>query len=84
MKRFGHLGQGVLHKRTTSLGVLVVGLSTLIAGGGFALERTAYGTGQVTQAAASQNVEHRVNALLAKMTLDEKLEQLQLFADWQA
>jgi beta-glucosidase len=33
--------------------------------------------------ASGTSVEGRVNALLAKMTLDEKLEQLQLEADWQ-
>ena len=33
--------------------------------------------------ASGTSVEQRVNALLGKMTLDEKLEQLQLEADWQ-
>jgi beta-glucosidase len=33
---------------------------------------------------AGQSVESRVDALLKKMTLDEKLEQMQLLADWQA
>jgi hypothetical protein len=33
--------------------------------------------------ASGSSVEKRVNTLLAKMTLDEKLEQLQLEADWQ-
>jgi beta-glucosidase len=39
---------------------------------------------QPARSAASQDVERRVDALLAKMTLDEKLQQVQLLADWQA
>jgi beta-glucosidase len=34
--------------------------------------------------AASSDVEKRVSALLAKMTTEEKLQQVQLLADWQA
>jgi beta-glucosidase len=37
-----------------------------------------------TRAAASQGIESKVNALLSKMTLQEKLNQLTLLADWQA
>ena len=34
--------------------------------------------------AADQRIERRVDDLLAKMTVDEKLQQVQLLADWQA
>jgi beta-glucosidase len=47
-------------------------LSALVAAGMVASSR-----------ASDRSVERRVNALLAKMTVDEKLEQLQLEADWQ-
>jgi beta-glucosidase len=36
-----------------------------------------------TRTAASASVESRVNALLKQMTTDEKLQQVQLLADWQ-
>jgi beta-glucosidase len=37
-----------------------------------------------TRVATSQGIESKVNALLGKMTLQEKLNQLTLLADWQA
>jgi beta-glucosidase len=37
---------------------------------------------RVTRPPASQGIEHRVNALLAQMTLQEKLEQIQLLPDF--
>ena len=45
------------------------------------------GSGLTTSSVAATpeaNAEHGVQTLLAKMTLDEKLQQLQLLADWQA
>jgi beta-glucosidase len=39
---------------------------------------------QSARPAASRDVERRVDALLAKMTTEEKLQQVQLLADWQA
>lgn len=72
MRRLGYLPR----RRVAMLGVLVVGAGLLVGGGRLA-------TGQAT-GAAEPTVEARVNALLAKMTLDEKLEQMQLLADWQA
>ena len=53
-------------------------LSALVAGGAVAA-----GSNHSSHRFAGQGVEAKVNALLAKMTTDEKLEQLQLFADWQ-
>ncbi len=64
-------------RRTAVLAVLVLAASLLVGGVALAAGRPA---GQPADA----SVEGRVSALLAKMTLDEKLEQLQLFADWQA
>jgi beta-glucosidase len=37
-----------------------------------------------TRAPADRSIEQKVNDLLSKMTLDEKLQQVQLLADWQA
>src|SRR6266487_4468139 len=70
---------GVARRRMAVVAVLVVAAS-MLAGGGLASGRP---TNQPASQAA-QPIESRVNALLAKMTLDEKLQQLQLFADWQA
>ena len=70
---------GVSRRRMAVLAVFVVAAS-LLAGGGLASGRPS----NQPASPAAQPIESRVNALLAKMTLDEKLEQLQLFADWQA
>jgi beta-glucosidase len=56
-------------------------LSTAVAGGVFA------GSGsddplRATRGAASQGIEHRVNQLISQMTLEEKLEQIQLLPDF--
>jgi beta-glucosidase len=56
--------------------VLVLGVSLLAGSGALAAARP---TGQP----AARSIESRVSALLAKMTLDEKLEQLQLLSDGQ-
>jgi beta-glucosidase len=53
-------------------------LSTLVAGGAVAA-----GGGGTSSQPGGQGIESKVNALLAQMTLGEKLEQLQLEADWQ-
>jgi beta-glucosidase len=69
--------RGVGWKRLALVGS-VLALSALVAGGAVA----AGGGGSPSQL-AGQGIESKVNALLAQMTLDEKLEQLQLEADWQ-
>jgi beta-glucosidase len=62
--------------------IVTVGL--VVAGGVVAASRSSDETAlQPTRRAASQSIERRVNTLLAKMTVDEKLAQLQLLADWQ-
>ncbi len=80
MRRLGRFARGAVRARTATFGVLVLGLSTLVAAGGLAAGQTA----QLAQGPGSQSIENRVNALLKKMTVDEKLQQLQLLADWQA
>jgi beta-glucosidase len=64
--------------RRLALAGSVLALSTLVAGGAVAA-----GGGGTPSQPAGQGIESKVNALLAQMTLDEKLEQLQLEADWQ-
>jgi beta-glucosidase len=61
--------------------VLVLGAGLLV-GGGTLPARQVPTAGQTPRRAPT--VDARVNALLAKMTLDEKLQQMQLLADWQA
>jgi beta-glucosidase len=53
-------------------------LSALVSGGAVAA-----GGGRHASRQVNKDIEARVNELLGKMTLDEKLEQLQLEADWQ-
>ena len=57
------------------LGLVIVG-SAASPGGGLPARSVA----ETPEA----NTEHNVQTLLSKMTLDEKLQQLQLLADWQA
>src|SRR6266536_5193217 len=56
----------------------VLALSALVVGGAVAA-----GPGSHPSRHADPGIEGKVNALLGMMTLDEKLEQLQLEADWQ-
>jgi beta-glucosidase len=64
--------------RRLALAGTVLALSALVAGGAVAA-----GGGSGRSPAAQQSVESKVNALLGKMTLNEKLEQLQLLSDGQ-
>ena len=59
--------------------VLIVGSSGAIAAARTSDERAL----RPVKRHADPTIEHRVNALLARMTLKEKLEQLTLLADWQ-
>jgi beta-glucosidase len=62
----------------------IVVLSSLVAGGVLAATRSSDESAlQPTRQAASQSVERKVSALLGKMTLDEKLQQVQLLSDSQ-
>jgi beta-glucosidase len=64
-------------RRVAALGVVVVAASVLAGGGTLTAS-------DATSLPGRQPVETRVNALLAKMTLDEKLEQMQLLSNSQA
>jgi beta-glucosidase len=59
-------------------------LSAVVAGGVIAATRPDDEAALApTRAPANKGIEAKVDALLSKMTLDEKLQQLQLDADWQ-
>ena len=77
-KRTRGLGRRWVGWRRLAVAGSVLALSTLVAGGAVAA-----GGGGTSIQPAGQGIESKVNALLAQMTLDEKLEQLQLEADWQ-
>lgn len=69
--------------RRTAIGATVVALSSLVAGGVVAATQSSDEAAlQPTRRAASQDVERRVNSLLDRMTLEEKLEQIQLLPDY--
>jgi beta-glucosidase len=70
--------------RTLVVGLAVVGMVTALAGAVAATDGTADEAAlRATRTAADRGVEARVNALLSRMTLDEKLQQLQLLSDGQ-
>jgi beta-glucosidase len=70
--------------RRLAFAALLVAISLAAAGGVLAGTRASDDNAlQPTRHPASQSVEKRVNALLAKMTTTEKLEQLQLLSDGQ-
>jgi beta-glucosidase len=74
---------GLRGRRVALAGVIAV-LSLLTAGGVIAATRPRDDDAlKPTRQPASRSIEKRVNALLAKMTVDEKLEQLQLLSDGQ-
>jgi beta-glucosidase len=77
-KRTRGLGRRWVGWRRLALAGSVLALGTLVAGGAVAA-----GGGGTSIQPAGQGIESKVNALLAQMTLGEKLEQLQLEADWQ-
>ncbi len=68
--------RGIMRKRTAVAAVFVLAAALLAGGGAFA-------AGRPGSQPAAQSIESKVNALLAKMTIDEKLEQLQLLSDGQ-
>jgi beta-glucosidase len=62
----------------------VVALSTVAAAGVLAGSNSSDEAAlRPTRSAPDRGIEARVNALVGKMTLDEKLQQIQLLADWQ-
>ena len=76
MTRFHLLQNRTARRRLAAVAVLAVAIS-LLAGGGALAARHA---GQPS----APPVDSRVNALLAKMTLEEKLEQMQLLSDFRS
>jgi beta-glucosidase len=71
-----------LRRATTVLAM--VGLSSLLAGGVLAASRSSDEAAlQPTRQAADRGIEGRVSSLLGRMTLPEKLQQLQLLSDGQ-
>jgi beta-glucosidase len=64
--------------RWLALAGSILALSALVAGGAVAA-----GSGKAPRKPADKSIEGKVNDLLGQMTIDEKLEQLQLEADWQ-
>ena len=71
-------------RRGILLGASAVALSSLAAGGVVAATRAGDdGALQRTRQSADQGIEHKVDWLLRKMTVDEKLQQVQLLSDGQ-
>jgi beta-glucosidase len=70
--------------RRTAIGAAVVALSSLVAGGVVAATQSSDEAAlRPTRQAADRGIERRVNALLRRMTVDEKLQQVQLLSDGQ-
>lgn len=71
-------------RRTTAIVASVAAVGILVAGAiGAATRSSDEAALQPTRTAADRGVEKRVDALVRKMTLDEKLQQLQLLSDGQ-
>ena len=74
----------ISRRRTTAIGVTIVAIGSLVAGAVAAVTRSDDEAALApARGAADKGVEKRVNGLLAKMTLQEKLQQLQLLSDGQ-
>jgi beta-glucosidase len=70
--------------RRAAIAAVVVVLSSMVAGGVFAATRSDDESALApTRQAADKGIESKVNSLLGKMTLDEKLQQVQLLSDGQ-
>src|SRR3954452_24842199 len=71
-------------RRIAAIVVAVVGLSTVVAGGVLAGSNSSDEAAlRPTRSAPDRGIEAKVNALVGKMTLDEKLQQIQLLSDGQ-
>lgn len=69
--------------RRTAIGATLVALSSLLAGGVVAATQSSDEAAlQPTRHAADRAIERRVDDLLSRMTLEEKLEQIQLLPDF--
>ena len=75
---------GIRNTRRAATVIAVVALSTAVTGGVVAATRSSDEAAlQPTRQTADQNVERRVDKLLARMTVKEKLQQIQLLSDGQ-
>src|SRR5450631_4221819 len=74
-----------LRGRGAVIGATIVVLSSLVMGGAVATSRASGEAAalQPTGTAAAPGIEARVNKLLGQMTVDEKLQQLELLSDGQ-
>jgi beta-glucosidase len=71
-------------RRLAAIVLAVAAVSFVVAGGVIAGSRSSDETAlRPARSAPDRGIEQRVNALLGKLTLDEKLQQIQLLADWQ-
>jgi beta-glucosidase len=70
--------------RRSAIAATIVALSSVVAGGVLAANRSDDESALApTRQAASQGIERKVDTLLRKMTVDEKLQQVQLLSDGQ-
>ena len=70
--------------RRTVIGMIVLVVSSLVVGGVVAATQSSDEAAlQPTRQAADRNIEKRVDRLLRRMTLEEKLQQVQLLSDGQ-
>src|SRR4051794_21585694 len=71
-------------RRVAAIAVAIAVLSSVVAGGVIAGSRSSDETAlRPTRGAPDRGVEQKVDRLLSKMTLDEKLQQIQLLSDGQ-
>src|SRR3954470_7504 len=71
-------------RRIAAIVISVVGLSSVVAGGVLAGSNSSDEAAlRPTRSAPDRGIERKVNALVAKMTLPEKLQQIQLLSDGQ-
>jgi beta-glucosidase len=71
-------------RRMTALAATVVAISLMVAGGVMAAtESRDEAALQPARGAADRGIEGRVDRLLSQMTLEEKLQQVQLLSDGQ-
>jgi beta-glucosidase len=83
MTRLRFLQHQTARRRLAAIAAVVVALSVATAGGVMAGTQSAGGAALApARQPASPGIEARVNALLAQMTLQEKLEQVQLLPDF--
>src|SRR3954451_25068179 len=71
-------------RRTAIIAAVILSISIVAAGVLAATQSSDEQALAPTRASASRTVERKVDDLLAKMTTQEKLQQVQLLADWQA